>query len=106
MHGFLLAAQAPGIEGQTFNLGTGSEARIADLAQQIIQLTGRSIQIEVEAERLRPDKSEVQRLLSDNHRARERLGWEPAISLDQGLRETFRWIQAHLDLYQPGIYQF
>jgi len=39
VHGFLLAAQAPGIEGQTFNLGTGSEARIADLAQQIIQLT-------------------------------------------------------------------
>jgi len=106
VHGFLLAAQAPGIEGQTFNLGAGSEVRIADLAQQIIQLTGRPIQIEVEAERLRPEKSEVQRLLSDNHRARERLGWEPAISLDQGLRETFRWIHAHLDLYQPGIYQF
>ncbi|MBP1694236.1 MAG: dTDP-glucose 4,6-dehydratase [Chloroflexi bacterium] len=105
VRGFLMAAQATGVEGQTFNLGAGSEVRIADLAQTIIQLIGRPIQIEIEPERLRPEKSEVQRLLSDNTRACQRLGWEPLVSLGQGLQETIRWIDEHIDLYQPGVYQ-
>jgi NAD dependent epimerase/dehydratase len=106
VRGFLLAAQTPGIEGQAFNLGSGREVRIADLAQQIIHLVGRPLPIQVEAERLRPEKSEVQRLLSDNRLAREQLKWEPKIDLEQGLTETIAWIRSHLHLYQPGAYQF
>jgi NAD dependent epimerase/dehydratase len=106
VRGFLLAAQTPVIEGRTFNLGSGSEVRIADLVQQIIHLVGQPLHIRVEAERLRPEKSEVQRLLSDNRLAREQLKWEPQIDLEQGLTETIAWIRAHLHLYQPGHYQF
>lgn len=104
VRGFLLAAQAPGIEGQTFNLGAGSEIQIGELAKQVIRLAGRPVKIELDEDRLRPVKSEVQRLLSDNRLARQRLGWEPQVSLEQGLVETIAWIREHLDLYQPGTY--
>lgn len=104
--GFLLAAQIPGIEGQALNLGSGGETRIGELAELIIRLVGRSVPIEQEPERLRPEKSEVQRLLSDNRLARERLHWSPQVDLESGLVETIDWIRSHLDLYQPRVYQF
>lgn len=100
--GFLRIAQAPGVEGQTLNLGTGVEIRIGDLAQKIFALAGRPIQIEVDPERLRPEKSEVQRLISDNRLALERIGWSPQVSLDEGLLRTFEWIREHQELYAKG----
>jgi dTDP-glucose 4,6-dehydratase len=106
VNGFLLAAQAPGIEGQVINLGGGQEMCIGDLARQIIAMIGRPVEVIVEQERMRPEKSEVQRLLSDNRLAKERLKWEPQVSLEQGLAETIAWMREHLDLYQPGVYQF
>ena len=95
----------PGIEGETINLGAGEEVRIGDLAEMIIRLVGRPARIEVEAERLRPVKSEVGRLLADNRLAREKLGWAPQVGLPEGLRLTVAWIREHLDHYQPGHYQ-
>jgi dTDP-glucose 4,6-dehydratase len=103
--GFLKVAEVPGVEGETFNLGSGSEIRIGDLAQEIISLIGRPVCIEVDPNRLRPEKSEVQRLLSDNHLARERLGWKPTVSLREGLQHTIAWVADHLDYYQPEKYQ-
>jgi NAD dependent epimerase/dehydratase len=103
--GFLRVAETPGVDGEVFNLGSGSEVRIGELAQTIIDLVGRPVRIEVDAERLRPEKSEVQRLLSDNRLANERLGWTPQVSLPQGLSNTLEWIRLHLNNYQPGKYQ-
>jgi NAD dependent epimerase/dehydratase len=105
IQGFLCIAKADGIEGETFNLGTGQEVSIAELAQVIFALMGKSPQLEVEPARLRPENSEVQRLLSDNQYARQRLGWTPRISLREGLLKTIDWISDHLDLYRSGIYQ-
>jgi dTDP-glucose 4,6-dehydratase len=102
--GFLRVGQTPGVEGETFNLGTGVEVRIGDLAQQIIDLVGRPVSIQLDPERLRPEKSEVQRLLSDNRRAFERLGWRPRVELHHGLAETIAWIRLHLSRYRPGVY--
>lgn len=103
--GFLRVAEVPGVEGETFNLGTGSEVRIGDLANEIISLIGKPVEISVDAARLRPQKSEVQRLLSDNRLARDRLGWQPIVSLRQGLKDTIAWIEQHPNLYRPGKYQ-
>jgi dTDP-glucose 4,6-dehydratase len=104
--GFLLAAEVPGVEGETFNLGTGVEVRIGDLAAMIIELVGRPCRVAVEPERLRPDRSEVQRLLADNSLARKRLDWRPRVSLGEGLQMTLDWIREHLHLYQPGQYRY
>ena len=103
--GFLLAGEIAGIEGETFNLGTGVEVSIGELAQRIISMVGRKVEIKQDENRLRPEKSEVQRLLSDNQLARQRLGWYPEIMLDKGLRETIAWISDHKDLYAPDQYQ-
>ncbi len=129
VNGFMLAGEVPGILGQTINLGTGREVTIRELADEIIRqinqlyshyeplhppsLVSRDtppkergkVRIEVENERLRPKKSEVQRLLSDNRRARELLGWQPRIELEQGLSRTIAWIQNNLTLYDPHSYQ-
>jgi NAD dependent epimerase/dehydratase len=104
--GMIKAAEASGVEGQTLNLGTGQEINIADLTQKIVKKIGRPVQIIVDPVRLRPERSEVLRLLSDNSHARKSLGWEPKVSLDDGLDETIEWLKAHLDLYHVGEYEF
>jgi len=105
VEGFLCTAETPGVEGGTFNLGAGSEVRIGELAEEIISLIGNPIQIKVDPARLRPEKSEVMRLLSDNRLARDRLGWEPRVNLSEGLSRTIDWISEHIDLYRPQLYR-
>jgi dTDP-glucose 4,6-dehydratase len=103
--GFLQVAQTPGIEGETFNLGTGVEVSIGDLAQMVIELVGRPVRLAFDPKRLRPERSEVQRLVSDNRLACKRLGWQPKVNLRQGLQETIDWMDAHLSHYRPTEYQ-
>lgn len=103
--GFIRAAQIDGVEGQTFNLGTGSEVTVGDLAAIILRIVGRPLEIELDTDRLRPVKSEVMRLLSDNSKARSRLGWQPRVGLEEGLARTVEWVGAHLGFYRPGKYQ-
>lgn len=104
--GFLRAARSAAGVGEVFNLGTGQEIRIGDLADKIIAMVGREVRVETAPERLRPQKSEVMRLISDNSRARATLGWEPRISLDEGLSRTIEWIKEHLSQYRVGKYEF
>jgi len=103
--GFIKAAEAEGVNGETFNLGTGTEISIGELAQLVIKLVGRPVQIAVDADRLRPEASEVTRLLSDNSKARQLLGWQPQTTLSDGLEQTIAWIADHLDFYRIGTYE-
>jgi len=102
----MLGALAPGVEGKTINLGTGTEIRIGDLVEKIVAKVNRQVEIRVDDERLRPEASEVYRLVSDNSQARQLLGWRPETDLDSGLELTIRWISQHLDLYRIGVYEF
>jgi NAD dependent epimerase/dehydratase len=105
VNGFLCAALAKDVDGCTFNLGTGDAISIGDLTDRIIQKVDTSAKVEVDADRLRPQKSEVKRLLSDNSLARERLDWSPTVSLDDGLEKTISWIRENLSHYRVGIYE-
>ena len=104
VNGYVLAASTPAAEGQTINLGSGREISIGDLAKLIARLTAREVQIECEAGRMRPEGSEVERLLASNERARSLLGWEPAVTLEAGLERTIEWMRSHLERYRPGVY--
>lgn len=106
VQGFLLAALTPGVEGNLLNLGTGQDIRIRDVAERIAQKMGRQVEIVIDSHRLRPEKSEVLHLISDNRRARDLIGWVPQVSLDAGLDLTIDWIRHNLDRYQPGRYEF
>jgi dTDP-glucose 4,6-dehydratase len=105
VEGFIKAAQAQGVAGETFNLGYGDEVSIGELAEIIIELVGRDVKIVVDQERLRPEKSEVMRLLSDNTKAKEILGWQPQVDIREGLYYTIAWIREHLDFYRVGTYE-
>ena len=102
--GFVRAASVPEAVGQTINLGYGREISIGDLAQLIASLMGRTVTIESDSQRVRPDGSEVDRLLADNTLARNLLGWEPQVSLEDGLLRTIEWVREHLDQYRPHAY--
>jgi dTDP-glucose 4,6-dehydratase len=103
--GFILAGEAEAAIGRTINLANNDEISIGALAEKIIALVGRPLSIESDTSRLRPSNSEVFRLHGDNRLARELLGWEPQIGLDEGLRRTIAWIERNLDRYDPTRYQ-
>ncbi len=105
VEGFLKVAETPGIEGEIFNLGSGVEVSIRELASEIMALIGEEKPICIDPQRLRPKKSEVNRLLADNRRAKERLGWQPRVSLQQGLMCTITWMHKHHDHYRSNRYQ-
>ncbi len=105
VEGFVRAAIAHGVEGSVINLGTGWEVSIADLCQMVLTLTGSRARVEQDVQRLRPERSEVIRLLSDNRLARERLGWVPKVSLEEGLKKTIEWIKANPGRFKTGHYE-
>jgi len=104
--GFLLAAQAANVNGMTINLGVGQNIRIGELACKIIKMLEKPVMIVMDPARLRPERSEVLNLISDNRLALQHLKWQPKVSLDQGLEQTIEWIRDHLDLYRIGTYEF
>jgi NAD dependent epimerase/dehydratase len=93
-------AQSPYSVGEVINIGGGHDISIADLARVILSVMGKEAQILKEDSRVRPEKSEVERLMCDNSKARKLLGWQPQISLKKGLRQTIDWFKAHVGEYR------
>jgi NAD dependent epimerase/dehydratase len=97
---FALSMTAPGIEGEVINLGTGWEVSVEGIIDLLADLTGHKPEIELDEGRLRPHASEVERLLSDNSKAKRLLGWEPQYVGESGFREglklTLDWLEKEL----------
>lgn len=104
VEGFIKAAGSPEAIGEVINLGTGREISIGELARRIMAVLGKDLPIETEVERVRPVKSEVERLCADNSKARELLGWEPRFTLEQGVAATIEWMRENNERYRPGVY--
>ena len=102
--GFIRAATAPGILGETINLGTGETFSIGDFATRILALMDCRKAIVHDTARDRPEKSEVRKLVSDNSKAAKLLGWRPTTSLDDGLLKVIEFISAHPHLFVPESY--
>jgi len=103
-NGFVRAAEAENVLGQEINLGNDNTIRIGDLVEKIFGIIGKTPKVVADPQRVRPGKSEVMKLWASNQKAKEMIGWEPQVSLDEGLRQTVEWISAHLDLYRPDQY--
>lgn len=104
--GFLRAAQAEGVLGGTYNLGTGREVTIREVCELVAARVGHPVAIVQDEQRLRPQRSEVDRLQSNNQLANEKLGWAPQIDLESGLDRTIAWTREHLNLFRVGQYEF
>ena len=105
VHGFIKMAETSEAVGQVVNIGSGTEVSIGNLAEQILELMGKSeLPIVHEEQRARPDDSEVYRLLADKRRAVGLLGWGPKLTLREGLDLTIDWVRQHIDAYRVGSY--
>lgn len=102
--GFLAVATADRAIGEVINIGSGKEISVGDLVELLFEVTGRRKELVVEDERLRPAGSEVHRLLCDNTRARDWAGWEPQVSLEEGLRATADWVRQNLSELKTNAY--
>jgi len=102
--GFIQGAECPQAVGEVINLGSGKSITMGALARQIISLLGNDAEILSEDQRQRPDASEVMELICNYGKAQKLLGWEPRVSLEEGLGRTITYIRNHLDLYKPQLY--
>jgi dTDP-glucose 4,6-dehydratase len=102
--GFMAAGLTSDIEGMTINLGTGETHSVGWFAERLLTLMGVSKPIVQEKQRMRPELSEVLKLVSDNSLARDRMGWSPKMSLDDGLRRTIEFVTANINLFASDGY--
>jgi NAD dependent epimerase/dehydratase len=102
--GIARCAEVDGVAGEVFNLGTGREISIADVAGQVFAAIGKEVPIILAEERVRPCGSEVDRLCAAVEKARTRLGWAATVPFEEGLRRTVDWISGSLDAYKSTIY--
>ncbi len=102
--GFMAAASTPDIDGMTINLGTGETHSVGWFAKQLLSLMGIDRPVVRDQQRMRPELSEVLKLVSDNTLARQKMDWSPEVSLDAGLRQTIEFVQANLPLFRSEGY--
>jgi NAD dependent epimerase/dehydratase len=102
--GFLRAMEAEGVEGEVIQLGTGTDVTVGEAAELAFEIAGKAKDVRFDAARVRPENSEVMRLLADPSNARKRLGWEARVSFAEGLRRTAEWVETNLENMSPGSY--
>lgn len=108
--GFLAALRATQVVGDVINIGSGFEISIGDTAMLIADIMGVELEIDTDADRLRPPKSEVERLLASNEKAQRLLGWIPAYGgidgFRSGLERTIEWFSdpGNLAVYKEDLY--
>jgi dTDP-glucose 4,6-dehydratase len=108
--GFVAVAEAERSPGEVINIGSNYEVSIGDLVQTITDIMKADIEIKTDDNRLRPEKSEVERLWADNKKAARLTGWKPEYAgmkgLKQGLQETIEWFSDpnNLKRYKTGVY--
>ncbi len=104
VEGFIKIAEYDGLYGETVNIGSGRETSVGELVRIIAGLMEVELRVIEEKERVRPEKSEVERLLCDNSKIKEYTNWRPEYSLEDGLGETIDWFRENMENYKPELY--
>ena len=103
-NGFLQIYRSDKTIGQEINIATQKEISIGELAEEIIKQINPDAQIICDEQRLRPEKSEVNRLLGSNEKIKTLTGWKPNYSYEEGLSETIAFLKDNLGKYKPELY--
>ena len=104
VNGFIKIAESIKTIGEEINIATQQEISIGELAEELIQQINPEAQIVCDKERMRPEKSEVNRLLGCNSKIMKLTDWRPQYSLRKGLSETIEFCRTHLEEYKTDIY--
>lgn len=102
--GFIAIANSPNTIGEEINIATQQEISIGELAQELINQINPEAKIIVEDDRLRPEKSEVNRLLGSNQKIKHLTDWTPKYTFQEGLAETIQFLRENLDKFKVDIY--
>ena len=102
--GFLAIAESDRTIGEEINIATQKEISIGELAEEIIRQINPDARIVCDEQRLRPEKSEVNRLLGCNEKIRKLTAWNPQYSFEKGIEETIKWLWSHMSYYKSEIY--
>lgn len=103
-NGFLSISKEKKCIGEEINIATQQEISIGDLAEELIRQINANAEIVCDEQRLRPEKSEVNRLLGSNSKIKKLTDWTPQYTLREGLAETIEFCKNNLDKYKPDIY--
>jgi NAD dependent epimerase/dehydratase len=104
VNGFITASETPATIGHTYNLAQGMGITVGELAQKILKILKIEKPIVSDDERVRPENSEVLRLIGASQKALTEMNWKPETSLDTGLTETIHWIQKNIQYFKTDIY--
>ncbi len=104
IEGFLCAGEAKDVEGEVIQLGTGRTESIGELFDTACRVLGVSAKVVHDEVRVRPKGSEVEVLLSDPAKAKQLLGWEATVSLEEGLTRTAEWLKQNIRFYNAERY--
>lgn len=102
--GFIEIFKSDKLLGEVTNIGMNNEIAIKDLILKISNLMGTEIFIKTDKNRVRPDKSEVERLFCNNKKILNNTNWKALHDLDKGLIKTIKWMRKNLNLYKSDIY--
>ncbi|EOS78999.1 LLPSF_ family NAD dependent epimerase/dehydratase [Dorea sp. 5-2] len=102
--GFVAIAESDKTVGEEINIASQREISIGDLASEIIKQINPNAELVCDEQRIRPEKSEVNRLLGSNEKIQKLTNWKPRYSLEQGLGETIEWVRQNMKCYKPDIY--
>ncbi|MGB4660456.1 MAG: NAD-dependent 4,6-dehydratase LegB [Mobilitalea sp.] len=103
-NGFIEIAKSDKTIGEEINIATQQEISIGELAAEIIAQINPKARIICEEERLRPEKSEVNRLLGSNAKIKSLTSWSPKYTLSEGISETIEWVKHNMSAYKTDIY--
>lgn len=102
--GFIEIAKATNTIGEEINIATQKEITVGQLAQELIDQINPKAKIICDEDRLRPEKSEVERLLGSNEKIKRLTNWTPRYTFEEGIAETVQWLRNNLDKYKVDIY--
>lgn len=102
--GFIEILRSEKLFCEITNIGMNEDISIGDLAKYIAELMNTKIKIVSDEERIRPQGSEVERLVCDNSKLLANTNWKPEYNLRQGLLETIEWLKSHPNLNKSNIY--
>ncbi len=103
-NGFIEISKNEKLNGESTNIGMNEEISIKNLIEKISKITGKTIKIITDQKRVRPEKSEVSRLVCDNSKIKKYTNWKPEYNLENGLEETIDWIEKNKKLFKFEIY--
>lgn len=104
VQGFIEIAKSEKTIGEEINIATQNEISIGEIAQILINKINPDAKIICDEDRLRPTKSEVNRLLGSNEKIKQLTNWQPKYSLEQGLDETIEFLKHNISKYKTDIY--